>query len=173
MGFISKFIDEASAVIGCPYIWGGNGDTIWTPEGMKDVATHLGPNPYGPELAFDCVGLVKYALKKAGGPDITATHNAQTIWDEVVKPDWSGPQLLFYGADTSRIIHIAIDICDWGNAHGEAPRLVLEAAGGGHLTSTWEAAKAAGAHVRFGRQLRSDYVGSAPLLGLLSLGKQQ
>lgn len=166
--FVRKFIDEASSVVGCLYIWGGNGDLVWTPQGMKDTATLLGPNPYGPELAFDCVGLVKWACKKAGGPDLLATHNAQTLFDELKKPDWTSPQLLFYGKDALNITHIAAHIGQYGDS-----ALVLEAAGGGHLNTSWALSHAGGAKVRFGRAMRRDLVGSAPLSGLLYVGKHE
>lgn len=154
-----SIIKVACSLVGCPYIWGGHGDTIWVSpdEGLRPIATKLGTNPHGPELGFDCAGLVTYSLWKAGGPNVQATHNAATMF-EALPPLASGEPpspfsswlLHFYGQGKERISHIAFGYDD----------LVLEAAGGDGTTRTWQAAFSRGAKVRVGYALRSDYVGS-------------
>ncbi len=64
---------------------------------------------------FDCSGLVAWALWKAGGRDIRATHNAQRMHNEtpdlstlsdVIVP--SPGDLIFYGSDLAGVSHVAI-----------------------------------------------------------------
>ncbi len=165
-----KFMDYACMAVGRPYIWGGNGDLVWvSPErGLQPISAELGPNeqfdPPRYPLGFDCVGLVKWALKMAGGPDLRATHNAQTIFSQTGTPtgderpwDW---WLAFYGKDRENITHIAVVL---------NLLMVLEAAGGGSTTKTWEEARRINAKVRVGRGLRNDRVGERRLSQLMDL----
>lgn len=76
----------------------------------------------GPD-AFDCSGLVTWAMKRAGGPDLTQTDNAQMLHDKTRELGASQTEqplpgdLAFYGvyekmADLSElkvhIVHVAV-----------------------------------------------------------------
>lgn len=165
-----KFMDFACMVVGRPYIWGGNGDLLWvSPErGLQSIESELGPCDYVGipryPLGFDCVGLVKWALKMAGGPDLRATHNAQTLFSQTKTPDdgerpWDW-WLAFYGKDKDSITHVAIVL---------NMLMVLEAAGGGPTTKTWEEARRRNGFVRVGRGLRNDRIGERRLSQLMDL----
>lgn len=167
-----KFMDWACNAVGRPYIWGGNGDRVWVNpmEGLKPIADVLGPDrgsglpTPSTQLGFDCVGLVKWALKMAGGPDLLATHNAQTIFSQTTTPDEANRPwdwwLAFYGKDRENITHIAVVM---------NVLVVLEAAGGGPSTKTWEEARRVNAKVRVGRSFRTDRVGERRLSQLMDL----
>lgn len=171
--FIKKFLDQACSVVGCPYIWGGKGNQMWTPSGLVDIAVKLGPNPNGPELGFDCMGLVAWATWKSGGPDLRATFNAQLLfnWMSEKSPLALGvmssmPCLHFYGYNARSVTHVSIGLNNFGEE-----RLVLEAAGAGSDSISWARAHSLGARVRVGRDLRSlntlQY--SAPLVSIISV----
>ena len=66
----------------------------------------------GPDV-FDCSGLVAHCLKAVGGVDLRATHNAQMMADEtpnllLVAALPIPGDLVFYGAEWDRVVHVAI-----------------------------------------------------------------
>lgn len=110
-----KFIAEANACLGKPYIWGAN----------------------GPD-SFDCSGLVLHAYRSAGGkaPDMTCEGLASlcrkngslttVAADELHLADILPGTLCFYGFSISRPTHVMI-------AFGDGR--VIGASGGGRGTT--------------------------------------
>jgi murein DD-endopeptidase len=145
----ADLIANARRFLGCPYVWQGKGKSLWTPRGLE-------LHPWVGQV-FDCSGLVTCALKLAGGPDLRATHNAQTMFDTfAAAADESVPGTLrFYGTSRRTISHVAIL-----TEMREGFAWVIEAAGGDHTTTSPLIAANRKACVREGRQLRLDYVGS-------------
>lgn len=147
MTFTERVVNEAAKQVGKDYIWGGKGDKLWTPTGLV-------PSTY---FGYDCIGLIMDAIHRAGGPDWRGDHNAQTFYHYLVKqgmPNNSKPHLRYYGAGADVITHIAL-----GVAFMETACLIIEAAGGGHLT----VAPTVGAKVFCHFETRKDYVGSTVL----------
>lgn len=147
MTFTERVVKECLKEIGKDYIWAGKGDKLWTPQGMVP-AVHFG---------YDCIGLIMQGLWKAGGPDWRGDHNAQTLYHYLVKTgivNNAKPHLRYYGTDTDHISHISLGICFL-----ETATLIVEAAGGGHLTVV----PTPGASVRVNFETRKDYVGSTVL----------
>lgn len=83
-------------------------------EGRPTVWGRKGP------MAFDCSGLVTWALRQAGGPDWRNTHNAQAL-AELFQPMASVPAgavaLAFYGQGWERVKHVMF-VCPDGRAYG-------------------------------------------------------
>jgi cell wall-associated NlpC family hydrolase len=101
------FLAAALACEGVPYIWAGK-----TPRGL------------------DCSGLVTWALRACGGPDLRALHGSDRLFLEL--PEVVEPQpgdLAFYGAkgDPSHVV-----IC-LGGLHDQ----ILGANGEGEPPSPW------------------------------------
>ena len=145
----ANLIREARRFLGCPYVWQGKGKSLWTPRGLV-LHAWVGQ-------VFDCSGLVACALKLAGGPDVRATHSAQTMFDAfptAVEGELPGT-LRFYGKDRQHVTHVAI-----GTGTRDGYAWVIEAAGGDHTTTSPVIAANRRACVREGRELRSDYLGS-------------
>jgi cell wall-associated NlpC family hydrolase len=143
--FQERLVDEALKQIGAPYIWAAKGDKLWTPAGLKPLVNM--------PLAFDCIGLITYAIWRAGGPDWRGTENAQTMFEHMRSPDPvpnNVPHLRYYGKDQANITHIALALYFQQTAW-----LVCEAAGGGHLTNTITP----GAKVFCHFERRADFVG--------------
>jgi murein DD-endopeptidase len=126
------FLDLCRAQLGKPYVWGAK----------------------GPD-AFDCSGLVTWALKECGGPDWRAFHNAQRLWDvlDVTHSPRAG-DLAFYGKSPERVSHVTVCLGDVGCG-------VLGACGGDRTTTSVEIAKKRGAAVKKKRShlYRSDFLG--------------
>ena len=149
-------IAAALGYLGAPYVWKGKGWFLWSP-------TRFVPHAFGSPV-FDCSGLVTVALREAGGPDLTGTHNAQAMFDQF--PVASDPAargvLRFYGqrvmgskpTTVPHVTHVAICM---GPVGGKVE--VLEAAGGDSRTTSPKP----GACVRVGPELRRDYLGSRVL----------
>jgi murein DD-endopeptidase len=147
--FLRLLLDQA----GQPYEWGGKG-------------VQSNPRYFG----FDCSGLVTWAYHAAGGPDWRETHNANTLLHVLPPPRLQvlrGGELVFYGrpdgtpgvepggnADHVMVYlggsHMVTDAQGLHLADG-LTGLLWGACGGGHLTTTREAAAAmpdGGARVR-------------------------
>ncbi len=141
-------IAAALGFLGAPYVWKGKGWFLWSP-------TRFIPHAFGSPV-FDCSGLVTVALREAGGPDFTGTHNAQAMFDQFpAAPDPTARGVLrFYGTSPRNVTHVAICM---GPVGGKVE--VLEAAGGDSRTTSPKP----GACVRVGPELRRDYLGSRVL----------
>lgn len=81
-----RFVASARECLGCPVCWGKRGPG-----------------------AFDCSGLVAWALKQAGGRDLTLTHNAQLMFRETPQVGMPLPgDLAFYGFGPHSVEHVAV-----------------------------------------------------------------
>lgn len=119
----AAFVELAKSKLDCMVLWNNDGPMV-----------------------FDCSGLVCYCLHTVGGPDLRGTHNAQRLHDESPNiKTLSVPvmpvegDLVFYGTDAARVVHVAIWL---------AGGRVLSADGATKTITTLAAAKAAGARVR-------------------------
>ena len=155
MSFESRVIDCALKYLGHPYIWGGKGQYVWTPRGPAAMATAGCPS------GFDCIGLVLRAAREAGSQfDLTQLWNAQTVLDRVTEdhPGDEVSHLALYGPDFARVEHIAIELGNTG--------LLLQAAGGGHTTTSYTEAVRTGACVSLSRRGRKDILGYRSIAAL-------
>lgn len=145
-----RFIRYALERIGSPYIWGGKGEMVWTIDGLK-------PNGFRRDV-FDCSGLVTSALLAAGGPDWRASHSAQKLAENLIEVPGATPiaELLFFGANASHIIHVAICLGRMSNEHGG--EIIVDAAGGDSSCKTLEIAAQRNACVRTHINNRKDFV---------------
>jgi len=130
--------------IGAPYLWGAKGDLV---------------HPYGLR-AFDCSGLVTWALMRAGGPDWRATHNTDRLWAEGVPVEAPQPgTLVLYGAagDPS---HVMLYV---------GAGVVVGASGGGRNTTSISLAQDSGARVKtfVTQHYRPDLLGYREVPGLV------
>lgn len=148
--FVRKTVRHVYAKIGKPYIWGGNGELMWTPDGVVRtiIRAHI-------LEAYDCAGLIKDSTFDALGTDVRWLWNAQTMFDRLPVPD-IGDQfaLRFYGPGPASVSHVALDI---GNG------LIIEAAGGDQTTLTYTDAMRRGADVRLCFEHRKDFLGARSL----------
>ncbi len=136
---------------GMPYIWGGKGETTWTPTNPRPTA-QVAQTPEG----YDCSGLVASAVLAAGGPDVRFHWSAQTMWDQLpATTDGDDFALVLYGKGTARVTHVAIEL---------GRGLVLEAAGGDQTTRTYLDAMRRGASVSINFETRSDRLGRRSLI---------
>jgi len=155
-----RFLDNLAAAVAArsPYVWGGKGDQIWTPQGVK-------PNPFGVDV-FDCSGLITTSLYRADGPDLRFSHGARQLREQC--PPFIDPLthlrdrlcLRFYPG------HVACHLRPWEQTDTERadPRATLiEAAGGDQNTL----APTPAGHVRRGFDLRSHYLSEGSLSGLV------
>lgn len=148
MTFLERILEYAAAQVGRPYVWGGKGEFLWTMHGPT-------PSDFG--LVFDCIGLVTRAIKAAGGPDYTQTDNVQTFFEKMMRGAPANafrPHLRYYGVTKAALTHIAIGI-----PVAQGGNLVIEAAGGGHLTTK----PTEGARVFFHYETRKDMVAQTSL----------
>jgi hypothetical protein len=159
-----RFIDELLARAGSPYVWGGNGLWLWTPKGL---VIHSWTQP-----VYDCVGLVKVALLSAGGPDLRATHNAQSLYDASTPAAVSHRpgNLLFYGENVSgvvRVEHVAVVVgcgaCQCATLGAKSGYVKIEAAGGGRGTVEPQRDPLGPARVMPRRENRRDVLGEYDL----------
>lgn len=100
-----RFLVAALSRVNAPYVWCGK----------------------GPD-AFDCSGLVTWALREAGGPDLRATHDTHALWLALPPADAPLPgDLAFYGLgpDPHAVSHVMV-LGPLG--------VVFGAAGGDHTT---------------------------------------
>jgi murein DD-endopeptidase len=117
------FLLQCSTAEGKPYVWGAK----------------------GPD-AFDCSGLVTWALHECGGPDWRNSHNSARLFAElapVEKPQEG--DLAFYG-QPGRVTHVMV--C-WGDGR------VYGACGGDSTTTSVEMAKLRKAKVQY--RAKADY----------------
>lgn len=129
-------------------------------------------NGKGPQH-FDCSGLITYAIKLAGGPDLRATHNAHRLWTELEPLEALLPgdiALACYGYrrtvdNAIRCTHIMLAVGD-GRVFG--------ACGGGKQTLTDADAARDNAFVRFRRRVHyrdpDDFIGFRKLSFLAAYG---
>lgn len=123
MDVLRRFVRQALAYVGAPYIWGGNGLEVFNVATLK-LERHQ--HRVGNLLVnvFDCCGLVNVSLHLTGGPDWRGKKNAQTLFDDLVPAEQllGMGHLLFYGPHQSRVTHVAIclGVDGW----------IVEAAGG-------------------------------------------
>lgn len=127
------FVEIAASYIGCPYIWQGKGDQIWTPQGLVK-------NTFPNKLVFDCSGLITFALDKLnrisnlGLPNMIGTHSSRTIFDTFpITKTYECGTLLLYPK------HVAIDL---------GRGFVLDASGGDETTTSPIEALRRGASVK-------------------------
>lgn len=116
-----RFLGSALALEGRPYQWNGKGP-----------------------FAFDCSGLVTWAIWRAGGPDLRVDHNCKKLWAELEPLAAIQPgdiALAFYGPP-ERVEHVMITVGD-GRVFG--------ACGGNSHTLTLEDAERDHARVQFRR----------------------
>lgn len=175
--FLALALDAVAAQ--SPYVWGGKGDVIWTPTGVK-------PNPFratrviptapgsvdievevsGPRDVFDCSGLITTCLHRAGGPDLRFSHGAKQL-REACPPM---PAISVNGADRLRLRfypgHVALHL----RAPDQTPTelnddraILIEAAGGDQTTL----APTPRGHVRRGHDLRGSYLSEGSLSALV------
>ncbi len=147
MTSVESLLEAAAKHVGQPYIWQGKGAVKWTEAGLVPLDTP----------GLDCSGLVTCSLLEAGGPDWRATENAQSLFEKLVKGQFASvfkPHLRYYGASKQSITHIA-----FGIPVAQGGCLVIEAAGGGHLTLKPEPS----ARVFFHYETRRDLAGVTPL----------
>lgn len=141
---------SGAAATRAPYIWGGKGDMLWTPQGLKkrDVLKDRVP------FVYDCSGLLTCAMRFSTGNqiDLRASHSATAMWrdwPEALKEDlltaW------FFGSDADHITHVEFQVAD-GFCYG--------ARGGNSDMDTLEKAIAAKACAQFGKNTRLDYQGA-------------
>lgn len=146
---IEAVIAAAQRYAGCPYVWRGKGRELWSPKGLArhEWIGHV----------FDCSGLIGQAIKDAGGPDLRATHSAQSYFDHFPVAELADARgvLRLYGESPERVTHVALCL---GLTGGQV--IVIEAAGGGHRTINPMIAAEQGARVRSGPERRRDYLGS-------------
>lgn len=154
-----KFIAEATKQLGAPYVWAAKGLGLSGEE----------PKPAAMVPAFDCSGLVTHSMWVATGVDHRAFYGSQALFnsckdvgDLILKPELTlvpfPGWLYFCGKNPRNISHVGIYL---------GPSMVLEAAGGDHTTISVALAKARGARVRIGPQLRRDIVGYGLLKELM------
>lgn len=160
---VRTFVAWGLSVAGAPYIWAGKGHQLLTRDG-KVVNT---ADQFGREtpFVFDCSGLVTWALRTAGGPELRFTHTAQMLWNMSESP--AGKPVLgrlrFYGKGEADITHVSILL-----AHEPGfPALILDASGGGPATLTPLDALAADAKVWVHYEARRDFVGERWLPALV------
>lgn len=139
----------ARRYVGCPYVWGGKGRELWSPQG---IARHAWVGH-----VFDCSGLIGQVARDVGLKDRRATHSAQTWFNELPAADDPNARgvLRFYGRGPEDVTHVAL--CA-GSAGGQV--LVIEAAGGNSRTTSPLIAVTIGARVRAGPERRIDFVGA-------------
>lgn len=130
-----EFLTKIHEQIGKPYVWGAK----------------------GPD-AFDCSGLVTWALWDIGICDWRDNHNAQTLYGCL--PHTADPRpgdLAFYGTGRFGISHVMVV---WG---GGPLGPVVGASGGNHDITSVDLARAKGARVQMKPSVkyRPDLVGYA------------
>lgn len=149
----ARFLTAIQAAVEqrAPYVWGGKGDQIWTPEGV--IA-----NPFPVEV-FDCSGLITTCLHRAGGPDLRFTHGAKHL--RALLPErGAGLRLRFYPGHVALHVPIMMQVAE----ELETPfAIVIEAAGGDSQTL----APTPGGFVRRGKERRRDFLSEGSLSAYL------
>lgn len=119
----AAFLRAVLEQVGAPYLWGGKGAVV---------------SPYNVR-AFDCSGLVTWALLRAGGPDWRNTHNTDVLLAKLPAVEVLQPgTLVLYGRgnDASHVmVHVGAGV-------------VVGASGGGSNTTSIGTAQAVGARVK-------------------------
>lgn len=135
----ADFIEAALELIGTPYRWGG-----------KDPASGL-----------DCSGFITYALWRATGIDLRATHNTDRLWWEwqPAKHPRAGDVAFFGGSGPADVEHVMMVLPLDGDV--TLPELMIGACGGDRTTTTLREAQRRGARVQVkqGAGYRSDFRG--------------
>jgi cell wall-associated NlpC family hydrolase len=156
--FDELVVDFALHQLGAPYAWAGRGEYCVRPGPDSQPAIFPVTSQGFGSLAFDCAGLVDWAVWKAGGPDLRGWWGADHLWQRLPERLPDDPpdayRLAFYG-HAGRASHIGIAL---------AKGLVIEAAGGDQTTLTYADAMRRGAYVRIGRSSRIDLLGYRSLL---------
>ena len=149
---LAKFLEAAFEAINSPYIWQAKGTKLWTPSGLVPLPSDAGAR------AFDCSGLVSWAMYISGGPDHRATHNAEAMFRAYPPTElYDRAHLRFYGKP-DHVTHVAIAVPINNTGVWD-----LEAAGGDHTVTSWVEAKYKNAKVRFAPPKRLDFVGTRAL----------
>lgn len=130
-----RFLAKACSQVGKPYLFGRK----------------------GPD-AYDCSGLVTWALREAGGPDLRFTYSSQRMFEEfevALRPAPTDVVLALYGFPGDSAPHVNHVMLTVGDGR------VFGACGGDHSTLTLEAAKLRKAEVRFRPSVtyRPDFLG--------------
>jgi hypothetical protein len=149
-----RFIDSVLSRKGCYYCWPHKSNGY----SGKDLPSAKFPRTY------DCSGLVTASLFEVGICDWRATYNAQRLADNsnfIDRVDMKPGDLVFYGADGSRISHVMVYL---GRYHQNAP--IFGASGGWSKTLTPEIAEKQGAKVRGYKTIdyRQDFVACGRLV---------
>lgn len=161
--FEFKMLRAATKQVGCPYIWKGKGDVAF--DAVKGLRPWAPGELTAGRRAFDCSGLVTWALREATALDVRSKWNADTM-DRATAEFLNAPAvfawLKFYGRP--KVEHVAFEFRARGG-HALAG-FVLEAAGAGSDCTTEALAAQKGASVRLARDVRTDDVRSVPLWAL-------
>lgn len=162
--FERRVLLKAMTRKGDPYIWKGKGDVAF--DATKGLRPWL-PSELKSGRAFDCSGLVLWAVREVTALDFRGKWNAQVILDAC--REWESAaqlyaSLRFYGSGRKAITHIAFGFPSFSPF--EMPHLVLEAAGAGSDSASEAKARELGAEVRFVEDKRPDFVCAVPLWGL-------
>lgn len=161
--FEFKMLRAAHRQIGAPYIWKGKGDCAF--DAVKGLRPWSSSEILGGRKAFDCSGLVTWALREACAIDVRAKWSAGEM-DRLTIEYLNAPALFvwlkFYGRP--KVDHVAFEF----RARGGHPLdgYVLEAAGAGSDCTSESIAVQKGACVRHARDTRNDGVRSVPLWAL-------
>ena len=156
MRFDEMVVQAALRKVGTPYIWAGKGDYC-----VRDGRVLRMPE-MGCDEAFDCSGLVTWAVREAGGPDLRATWGAARMWQELPDLDEEAGEdddwfaLALYGTK-QRATHVALEL---------GRGLLLDASGGDSATLTLKDALNANAFVRVHLDTRKDLLGYRSLVAL-------
>lgn len=151
---LQLFLGYVELQAGCPYVWGGKGEALWTKSGLHR-------HTFGGNV-FDCSGLVTRGLKEAGGPDWRLMRGADSMWNGTKRSDSPGwmyeplertttplaGDLVFYGGP-NKSTHVEVVMPD-GRYFG--------AIGGDQHTVVPNALKA---RVRYRNTPRKDLLGFA------------
>jgi cell wall-associated NlpC family hydrolase len=117
MSKLNDFINIINSKIGCPYIWGGQNDEVFTKEKLQWFVNTFGREHYyfstysvekwiGKQGYYDCSGLIVYTLLKMGliTQDYSAGDLYYSLCTPIKKEDLKAGDLVFV-KDGSSINH--------------------------------------------------------------------